>query len=77
MAGILRFGSPEYFQELDRQVQASVAPQIVSGAMKAEQANEIRATAQIRARKQVDKFYGLRNKYDGNGRLKSTLSKAA
>lgn len=71
MAGLLRFGSPEYFQALDQQVTAMLAPQLASGIMKQEQANEIRATAQQRAHKKVSRFYGLNNKYDGKGRLRA------
>lgn len=71
MAELLRFGSPEYFQTLDHQVNAILAPQLAAGIMKQEQANEIRATAQRRAHKRVSRFYGLNNKYDGRGRLKA------
>lgn len=67
----IKFGSPEYFQRLDQQVNSILAPQIASGIMKQERANEIRATAQRRAHKQVSRFYGLNNKYDGKGRLKA------
>ena len=67
----IRFGSPEYFQRLDQQVNAMLAPQLASGIMKQEQANEIRATAQRRAHKKVSRFYGLNNKYDGKGRLRA------
>ncbi|WP_328186978.1 hypothetical protein [Marinobacter sp. OP 3.4] len=71
MAGIIRFGSPDYFLELDNQVNAVLAPQLAAGIMKQEQANELRVAAQRKARKQVDRFYGFQNKYDGNGRLKA------
>ncbi|WP_278366903.1 hypothetical protein [Marinobacter salarius] len=65
---ILRFGSPEYFQALDQQVNAMLAPQLSAGILKQGQANEIRAKAQRHAHSQVGNFYG-RSKYDGSGRL--------
>ncbi len=71
MAELLQYGAPEYFQELDRQVQAAIAPGVIEGEIKPEQANEMRAKAQRRGRKQVDRFYGLNNKYDGAGRLRA------
>ena len=71
MAGFYRFGSPEHFQELDRQVNAAAAPQVVSGAINQQQLNEMRSTAQRRAQKKVSRFYGLNNKYDGKGRLRA------
>lgn len=66
-----RFGSPEYFELLDQQVQATIAPQIVAGSMTAAQAQEVRALAQYRAQKKVRRFYGQTSKYDGKGRLRA------
>ena len=68
MADPIRFGSPEYFQAVDQQVSAMLAPQLAAGIMKQEQANEHRAAAQRKAQKAVSKFYG-NSKYDGSGRL--------
>ncbi|WP_428398248.1 hypothetical protein [Marinobacter salarius] len=65
---ILRFGSPEYFQALDQQVNAMLAPQLAAGIMKQDQANEYRAEAQRKAQAQVDKHYGRTSKYDAEGR---------
>lgn len=53
----IRFGSEEYFQELDRQVNAMLAPQLSAGIMRQEHANELRVEAQRKARKQVNRFY--------------------
>ena len=64
----IKFGSPEYFQRLDQQVNALLAPQLASGIMKQDQANQYRAEAQRKAHKAVSKFYG-NSKYDGSGRL--------
>ncbi|WP_417518810.1 hypothetical protein [Marinobacter sp.] len=66
-----RFGSSEYFERLDQQVQAHLAPQVVAGALSANQVQEARALAQYRAQKKVRKFYGQTSKYDGQGRLKA------
>jgi len=71
MALTLRFGSPEYFLELDRQVNAVLAPQLATGIIKQDKANEIRVTAQRRAQKKVSRFFGTNNKYDGKGRLRA------
>ena len=68
MADPIRFGSPEYFQAVDQQVSAILAPQLSSGIVKQEQANEYRAEAQRKAQKAVSKFYG-NSKYDGVGKL--------
>ena len=67
----MRFGSPEYFQRLDQQVMAAIAPQVVSGALTQSQVMEIRAEAQRKAHNKVRRFYGMNNKYDGCGRLKA------
>lgn len=68
MAEPIRFGSPEYFQAVDQQANALLAPQLSAGIMKQEHANEYRAQAQRKAQKAVSKFYG-NSKYDGSGRL--------
>lgn len=68
MADPIKFGSPEYFQAVDQQVNAMLAPQLAAGIMRQEHANEHRAEAQRKAQKAVSKFYG-NSKYDGSGRL--------
>jgi len=56
---MIRFGSDDYFKELDRQVNAMLAPQLTAGIMTQEHANELRAEAQRKAHKKVMRFYGM------------------